>query len=264
MDGALERIFVLHWRPEEAETQIESLRGSGFDVRCERPVDASILKSLRAEPPDAVIIDLNRLPSQGRDFGIALRSSPATRRVPLIFAEGMPAKVDNVREFLPDARYAAWDSMAAEVRNAIDSPPVDPVVHRTSLDAYSKTPLPKKLGIKPGSTVVVETPPENFVEILGALPDGATVSEHFADDCGLILWFVRSKAELENRLEKMVERCAECPMWIAWPKKTSGVDSDLTQQKVREAGLGAGLVDYKICSINPIWSGLLFRVRAPG
>ncbi len=256
------RIFVVHWRPEEAEAEIEALRGEGFEVWCERPANSSVLKSLRANPPDVVIIDLSRLPSQGRDFGIALRSSPATRRIPLIFAGGDPAKIEGTRSFLPDACYSTWEGMGRVVREAIDHPVQDPVVHRTALDAYSKTPLPKKLGIKSGFGVAMIDPPDDVLTTLAPLPGGAEAHVGFGTPYDLILWFVRSSAELEQRIGEMYKASRSCPMWILWQKKSSGMESGLTQQIVRRVGLESGLVDYKICSFDSTWSGLLFKVRS--
>jgi hypothetical protein len=75
----------------------------------------------------------------------------------------------------------------------------------------------------------------------------------------LFLWFVRSVRQLNRGLERYA--VLGVPVWIIWPKQASGVDSDLTQNAVRAAGLGAGLVDYKVCAVDETWSGLLFRRR---
>ena len=77
----------------------------------------------------------------------------------------------------------------------------------------------------------------------------------------LIIWFVKSKRELIQRIERMAAACANAAIWIAWPKKSSGKTTDLTQAIVRESGLASGLVDYKICSIDETWSGLKFTKR---
>jgi hypothetical protein len=76
-----------------------------------------------------------------------------------------------------------------------------------------------------------------------------------------MIWFVRSREALEQGIAEQVARTAHAPLWIAWPKKASKVLTDLSQQIVRETGLAAGLVDYKICSIDKVWSALLFTQR---
>lgn len=125
---------------------------------------------------------------------------------------------------------------------------------------YSGAPLTKKLGIRPGTEVALVGAPQGFVGALGNLPPGAHlgVSEKEAD---LIVWFARTRQELEEMACEVTGRIHRSALWIAWPKQASGLATDLTQQAVREAGLAAGLVDYKICSIDEIWSALLFRRR---
>ena len=79
--------------------------------------------------------------------------------------------------------------------------------------------------------------------------------------CDVALWFVRSRAELEGEVGRIGADLGGGRLWIIWPKKASGVLADVTQQLVREAGLGAGMVDYKVCSVDATWSGLLFARR---
>ncbi len=154
------RIRLIHWHADEAKVRAEQLRLEGYDVACDLPEPPVLLRQLRSDPPSAVIIDLSRVPSRGRDVAVALRTYKDTRAVPLVLVGGDPDKLARVRELLPDAGRIR--------RNAL---------------------------------------------------------------------------------------------WIAWPKKAASPAIDLTQQAMREAGLAAGLVDYKICSIDETWSALLFRRR---
>jgi hypothetical protein len=233
----------------------------GFTVRY-YPVDAGrLLGILKSEPPDAVVVDLSRSPAQGRDLAVALRIHGSTRRVPLVFVEGDPGKVAAVKRLLPDATYTGWGELGVELRKAIADPPSNPVVPDSALAGYSGTPLPKKLGIKQGSRVLLAGAPEGFFETLGPLPDGARLLTRYGKEAGLILWFVRSRKDLEGGLVKWVPRVGRGGIWILWPKKSSGIPSDLTQAVVRQAGLRSGLVDYKIAAVDEIWSGLKFAVR---
>jgi hypothetical protein len=95
------------------------------------------------------------------------------------------------------------------------------------------------------------------------MPEGARcVNDPGARERDLTIWFVRDAQELRRGLRRnAVAHADRSPVWIAWPKKTSKVASDLSEQLVRETGLACGLVDYKICSIDETWSGLLFRRR---
>jgi hypothetical protein len=129
---------------------------------------------------------------------------------------------------------------------------------------YSGTPLPRKLGIRPGHRIALLKAPEGFEqEALGALAPGVNVRHRLGSDpLDVILAFVSSRSELERGLERW--RAALDPaggLWIAWPKRSSGVATDLSDGVVREAGLAGGLVDNKVCAIDAVWSGLRFVYR---
>jgi DNA-binding response OmpR family regulator len=102
------RVRLIHWKPAEASERAAILRSGGYQVSYETFGPASF-KEMREDPPDAVVIDLSRIPSHGRDVGLGIRQYKDTRHVPLIFVEGDPAKVERIRELLPDAVYTAWD-----------------------------------------------------------------------------------------------------------------------------------------------------------
>lgn len=126
---------------------------------------------------------------------------------------------------------------------------------------YSGTPLPKKLGIKADSVTTIVRAPPGFDASLGDLPSGARVSHSGRGQRDLTIWFVRSAAELRRGIPAMVAASRSGGVWIAWPKKASGVATDLTEGVVREYGLAAGLVDHKVCAIDATWSGLRFALR---
>ncbi len=128
---------------------------------------------------------------------------------------------------------------------------------------YSGTPLAKKLGIKPGMTVGLIGAPREFAGVLGELPDGARLSAGARGRAGLRIWFVRRETELAAGIVTVARLAREGPLWIAWRKKTarSAPVSGPDENAVRNAGLEAGLVDYKVCAIDETWSGLLFAHR---
>ena len=128
----------------------------------------------------------------------------------------------------------------------------------SSSAGYSGTPLPKKLGIKPGSVVALVGAPNGFRKTLGPLPEGAKLLAGADKDCTLTLWFTRSLKDLKQGIQRMARQAGHGPLWIIWPKQASGVATDLREQVVREAGLAAGLVDYKVCAVDATWSGLAF------
>ena len=129
------------------------------------------------------------------------------------------------------------------------------------LAGYSGTPLPKKLGIKENATVALVNAPRGFGKTLGDLPDGAVLREGARGKPDLVIWFVAQRKDLDRRLGTMSTLFGRDGLWIAWPKKASGVATDVTENDVRREGLAAGLVDYKICAIDATWSGLKFARR---
>lgn len=123
---------------------------------------------------------------------------------------------------------------------------------------YSKTPLVKKLGLKDGQSVLFVNQPSNYFDLLQILPE-VKEAQYELD---FIHLFVHSSAELINHLASLKPELKKTGMlWVSWPKKSSGVPSDLSDGVVREAGLKAGLVDTKVCAVDEIWSGLKFMYR---
>ena len=256
------RIRLIHWNPAEAAERATRLPDDEFDVD-HAPLDPTGLRALRANPPDALLIDLGRLPSHGRDVGVSMRQTRATRGIPLVFVDGAPEKVEPIRQLLPDAVYTDWPNIQPALRQAIANPPSQPVVLKSSLAGYSGTPLPRKLGIKPGYAVALPGAPDDFETTLGELPDRVTLRRRVQGRCDLIVWFVGSRRELRQRVQRYGLKAGPGGLWICWPKKASGVQSDLSERVVRETGLANGLVDYKIAAIDQTWSGLRFTRRKP-
>ena len=127
---------------------------------------------------------------------------------------------------------------------------------------YSGTPLIRKLGIKEGFRVALVNSPKGFKKELGSLPNKAKFAPCVTDSLDVILLFVNSEAELRRQFVLLVSNIvANGMLWVAWPKKSSGVATDLSFTNVQQIGLNAGLVDVKICAVNDVWSGLKFVYR---
>ena len=258
-------VRLVHWKAAEATERVEWLRAAGFDAVYRTLDTLDDMKALSADPGDAVVIDLGRLPSHGREFGVYLRSRKSSRGTPLLFVGGAPDKVQRVRDILPDAAFSTWSEVGQALRCAIADAPASPHKPKSSLYAYSGTPLVSKLGIRAGYSVLLVDAPAGFEETLGPLPEGVSLHAKPDDPCRLAIWFVRSRSDIVERLDEVLRGvAAKGSLWIAWPKKASGVPSDLTQVVVRDTGLEMGLVDYKVCSIDGTWSGLLFTRRDRG
>jgi hypothetical protein len=135
---------------------------------------------------------------------------------------------------------------------------------------YSGTPLPKKLAIKAGDRVALLREPNGFRETLGELPGGAKVTTRASvprnspsgGTLDVMVAFFTRRAELEKRLPKLMDALdVDGGLWISWPKRSSGVETDITEDTLREVGLPLGLVDNKVCAIDETWSGLRLVFR---
>src|SRR5262245_40703192 len=122
------------------------------------------------------------------------------------------------------------------------------------------TPLVKKLGIMPGSRLLVVNGPDRFGDLLVGLPDGVVTDPE--DEADVIVFFTTVAAEVKKQVPRLKKRLAHGGgVWVAWPKKASGVGTDVTFEVVQPAGLATGLVDNKVCAIDATWTGLRFVYR---
>jgi hypothetical protein len=127
---------------------------------------------------------------------------------------------------------------------------------------YSGTPLSKKLMIKEGRRVALISAPDEFETLLDPLPDSVRISRTGKGEADVIVLFVKSHAELLKRWKSAAARLADGgAFWVSWPKKASGIVTDLNEDRIRDVGLADGLVDYKVCAVDETWSGLCFARR---
>ena len=247
------RTVLISWE-RDVDDKLTSLRGIVDAVDVVAPKGPPDLKALAADPPDAVVIDLDRRPSEGLVIGIQLRRQPATRHTPQVYAGGEPDKVERVRAILPDARYADWEGIATQLRTAIERPPDEPVVP-DAMAPYAGVSVEEKLGLTGSARLRLIGAPDEFAEQIDTRRQTDGQSE-------LVILFVRETAELDQELPSAMESVAEGgSLWIAWPKGGKGARGEVTQLVVRERGMAAGWVDYKIASLDETWSALRFRKR---
>ncbi len=126
---------------------------------------------------------------------------------------------------------------------------------------YSGKPLAEKLGVKPDSTLVLIGAPDGAKRLLEPLPPGATLRHGNRGRREMTIWFVTSERELARRFDTIAKAVAEGTLWMAWPKRSSGVETDLTEDVIRDVALAAGMVDTKVCAIDETWSGLRLTQR---
>jgi hypothetical protein len=127
---------------------------------------------------------------------------------------------------------------------------------------YSGTPLFKKLGIKSGMRVSVEDAPEGYWDLLSGVPGDIEVLEPSAKSLDFVHAFVTTRKQLRDALPRLLKHVAQNgTIWISWPKRASGVPTDVTEDVVREEALPIGLVDVKVCAVDAVWSGLKLVIR---
>ncbi len=127
---------------------------------------------------------------------------------------------------------------------------------------YSETPLLRKLGIRPNEQIVALNAPAHYSDLLGELPEVATMSDRLTAGAAFVHLFVTRRADLEKRLVTLRAKLDDAGiLWISWPKKASKVATDITENTIREVALPLGFVDVKICAVDEVWSGLKLMVR---
>jgi CheY-like chemotaxis protein len=258
----MKRVVLVHWNEAECAERAKKLAAAGFRVESHWRQDggSALTRSLREDPPAAVVIDLGRLPSHGRAIATWVRERKALRPVPLVFVPGDAEKTDRLRAAFPDAVYATWGRMKTALPKAIANPPRDPVVPAAA--DYSGTPLPRKLGLQAGGRLSAVRAPRDFGGRLGELPERAAIVKRLAGELDVIVLFCTALAELRADWKSAVRCLADRgSLWIAWPKRASGRTTDLSDGVVRAFGLDQGLVDTKVCAIDETWSGLRFSRR---
>ena len=127
----------------------------------------------------------------------------------------------------------------------------------TNMAGYSGKSLTDKLGIKPGSRLVILAPPPGYARTLGPLPRAVVVAKTLHGAFNFIQFFTTRRTDLERRFAALARALQPAGMlWISWPKKASGLPTDITENVVREVALAGGLVDVKVCAVDDTWSGL--------
>jgi hypothetical protein len=133
---------------------------------------------------------------------------------------------------------------------------------RTLVAGYSGTPLPQKLGIKPGFTVCARAAPKKYEALVAPLPDGVRMAAKVSARTDLVHIFSTVRGKLSKELAAARKALRDDAMiWVSWPKKSSGVQTDITEDTVRELAFPLGLVDIKVCAVDETWSGLKLVVR---
>lgn len=250
-------VRLVHWNEDEGLERQQQLEAFGFEAWFDFGDGLFAARQIKARPPDAVVIDLSRMPSHGREVAQSVRSAKASRHLPIVFVDGEPEKVEKTRQFIPDATFTTWGRIRTALAKAIAQPVKNPVV--PDHNAWGR-PVVAKLGVKPGFKVALLGSPRGFAESLKPMPPKVTFTARPEPDADIYICFAKSSPELQAHLLATRDAHRQT-LWLAWPKKASGIKSELDGNVVRETGLRAGWVDFKVCALDDTWSGLAFKKR---
>jgi CheY-like chemotaxis protein len=254
---AMARVRLYHWNAKEARPLLEQLQVDGYTV--DYPSDNVLergFRALRESPPHAIVIDLTRLPSQGRHVAVAIRSRKTIRNIPIVFVDGDPEKVEQIRADLPDAIFTSRAKLRSALKRArpITNPAVAPYGNRT---------VAQKLGIREDTRVAVLDGPRGYARAVGELPAGARFEEDPAEVLPVTLWFVRDPEMYLASLPRMCKLASKSRLWIVYPKQQARQKppGEVTLFFIRDEALAGGLLHYKTCALNTTWAGMLFAPR---
>ncbi|HLK21115.1 MAG TPA: hypothetical protein VKT81_19325 [Bryobacteraceae bacterium] len=252
------QIRLVSWDADAAREHARALKKSGFTINASPLRTSGLIGQIRDDPPAAIVIDLDRLPSHGRAVAVVIHSGKSTAHIPIVFAGGEDAKVKVAREQAPWGFFTDWRGAPSQIKKALRSSATRSP-GKQYMQQYAGSSLVKKLGFKPNMRTALLGAPEGFEEELGELPEGVEFETKVSPQTKMAIWFVRSLRELATEAEFLSARLpVGASLWIVYPKQTSRFKVDFTQHEVRGAGLEAGLVDYKICAVDSDWTGLKF------
>ncbi len=255
------------WNGSDAQRHAADLRRDGYRVSAEPLANpGGAVRYFRELDPDVIVIDLDRLPSHGRELGMSLRASKSTCHLRLVFAGGLAAKIDAIRTALPGAIFAPWEDAPAAIKRAMVQAPAPRLRSRELPRATGPGALERKLDIKPQTRFAILAPSCEgawLSELLTSVPQGAVEQRRLDGSTTLALFVVSSRRELVHAFAQAgTSLPPSASLWIVHPKQTSLLAADFNQDDVREAGLSRGFVDYKVCAVDKDWSALKFARRA--
>jgi hypothetical protein len=252
------RVRLFHWRAKEAGPLIAKLHSAGYEVVHNAETQSPSVREIKESGTVAVVIDLSRMPSHGKYVGAWLRVSKSTRHIPLVFVGGEADKVAAIKKQMPDAVYASVAGIGGALKKAVKNPPREPIVPRQMMESAPGRTAAQKMGIREGNVVGLIDAPPDYLRVIGELPKGVVMEEDSRQACPITIWFVHDPGEYEAALPARRSLAARSRLWIVWQK---GRRDGLNGNFVRERALAMGLVDYKICSLDGVWSGMVFTVK---
>jgi hypothetical protein len=177
-----------------------------------------------------------------------------------VFCQGELDKIEKTRALLPDAIYCEFSKLRGSLRRALLAPPVEATVPLAMMQRYARRTTAQKLGIEGAGAVSVIDAPRDFLAVLGDLPAGVEFTEDERAPAAVTLCFVQDLPCLQARMSELRPRARTGKLWFCW-RKGKAAAGGVSDSSIRAPGISLGLVDYKVCSLNQIWSGMLFALR---
>ncbi len=233
-------VQVVHWKPAEAEC-------------CPDPTGPAVTRLLRARLPDAIVIDLTRLPSHGRELGAWLREPKKTRHIPLVYVDGEADKVERIKSLLPDAVFTPRSRLLSALKSALRKGVQNAALPPLAIVRFRGRTAAQKIGIKPGMKVAVIDAVAGYEELPGALPDDIEFLKDPAKPLDVTLWFIHDFDGLMSALDRMRRLAPRTRMWMVWRK---GARRDITFHSIVAAGAEVGLALSKLCAVEAVWSAV--------
>lgn len=264
MKRAAQLVRLICWNDELAQQRAKEIAKLGYRVEASSLRGSSaFISHIRNLNPAVVVIDLDRLPSHGREVAIALRGSKTTRYIPVVIAGGVEEKVARLRADLPDAVFTSWGKLAGTLKKSLASSPIEPMQLTPHMQRWHNSPLTRKLGFSANMKVaLIGGSEDGMEEIIGELPEGASLSSRIISGTQLVLYVVHSLRELAGAVDHAKAHLPEgASFWAIHPKTSAKLHTDFNQNDVRNLALGRGFVDYKVCAVDSQWSGLKFARR---
>ena len=263
--NAKPHICLICWDQSRAEQHAAALKRESYRVTLVTASLSGWIGYIRDLAVDAVVFDLDRLPSHGRQVGLHLCQARSTRHLPLVYLGGEPAKVDRIRTELPHATCAPWSDAGRAIQTAMVAASRASPVHLPFKERAGSSDLVHRLGLKAEVPVFFWGDADFLYETLAAAADNLIVTWAPARQLCLTLAVTRCAADVVAVFEKGAAGYAPgSSIWIIHPKQSGRYSTDFNQNDVRALGLSHGWVDYRVCAIDSDWSGLKFARRKPG
>jgi hypothetical protein len=255
-------IVFLHWNEAEGAERAATLRKHGIETLLLTPKPGETLRAINQAQPQALLMDHTRSASRSREVGEHLMKRKATRDLPFIFvydpedaktntrSGALPDKIERTRKLLPGAHFCTYGELPSKLGKFLSTP-----ASLVKVVPHEEAPLARKLGIKEGKRVSILDAPDGFADQFSDFD----VVEEFRRETDLAIIFANTMDQLEHRVFQ-AERylSATGGLGIVWRKKASGQHSELSGNAIRPWAIELGWVDYKICSVDATWSGMLF------